>query len=428
MRRVRIGIIGAGALTEGAILPVLSGPDATAPLDNGAWWTRRPSAHVDIQYQAPVRPEVVALAESDAVRGTRVAHSARVRAIYTDWRQMVREAPLDALVCASSVETNLEVLSILALGSWRHSLRWMWISGPPANTAAQALELSRLPALSQVWCARPLRQAAAHRTARRLVQRGEIGAVHALAMRWPAPFFAPVLDLQQPVATYALASNYAALDLLLAFGSIVQRKDEKRVSESSPVVQPVQQVFAVGNAEATSVVLRFHNGVVATATFAAAEEWSAPWPRLEICGVDGRGLLCESGRQVTLYEPREPSRVLSPPGISPLISSANLLGVAEELKLFLMRWEESSPTHKSRENAATATDETACSDLRQAAAVLQVVEAVQESLHTGMPVMVPSLPGETALTVQGSAIEFPFAEQSDEELGLDDSTLPLRFD
>src|SRR5215216_5986156 len=100
MRRVRIGIIGASAVTEWALLPALSGPDALTPPDSGAWWGRRPGAHAEIHYQPPALPDVVALCDDEA-RARRVAEAARVRAVYTDWRQMLREVPLDALLCAA---------------------------------------------------------------------------------------------------------------------------------------------------------------------------------------------------------------------------------------------------------------------------------------------------------------------------------------
>jgi predicted dehydrogenase len=419
MRRVRIGIIGAGALTEGAILPVLSGPDAMAPLDNGAWWMRRPSAQTDIQYQAPVRPEVVALAESDAVRGARVAHAARVRSLYQDWRDMVREAQIDVLICASSVETNLHVLSTLALGGLRHSIDAMWICGPPAGSSAHALELSRLPSLGKVWCARPLRYAAAHRTARRLIERSEIDEVTSLALRWPAPFFDEAASAEESSAAYALASNYAALDLLLLFGNLQPLRGKSAAKETITTAQTVQQVTAYRNGGATNMLLRFHHGLSATATFVAAEEWSAPWPRLEICGSDGRSLVAEGGRQLQLFEPREPTRVLSPPGISPLISAANLLGVAEDLKLFLTSWSESleEPVSVERQDVRNL------SNLRQAAAALQFVEAAQEAARNGQTVVLAGLAGEAETASQD---EVPIIMPP--EIASSNRSLPLLFD
>jgi predicted dehydrogenase len=184
MRRIRIGIIGAGAATEWSILPVLSGPDIMAPPDTGAWWGRRVPSTSDILYQAPVRPEVVALADEDGARAERVAHLARVRGVYSDWRAMLREVELDAVVCAASPRVAGDVA--VAAGA---AVKSLWLSGPPGGSAAAALQLARdlQGRTLRVWCSRALRRAAAHRGAWRLIERGQIGSVAALALRWGAP-------------------------------------------------------------------------------------------------------------------------------------------------------------------------------------------------------------------------------------------------
>src|SRR5688500_12101189 len=110
MRRVRIGIIGAGAVTEWALLPALSGPDALTPPDSGAWWGRRPGAHAEIQYQPPAQADIVALCDAELPKARRVGETARVRAVYSDWRQMLQEVPLDAVLCAAGPDVAAEVI------------------------------------------------------------------------------------------------------------------------------------------------------------------------------------------------------------------------------------------------------------------------------------------------------------------------------
>jgi predicted dehydrogenase len=124
MRRIRIGIIGAGAATEWSILPVLSGPDIVAPPDTGAWWGRRAPSTSDIYYQAPARPEVVALSDEDGARAERVAHLSRVRGVYSDWRSMLREVELDAVLCTASPHVAAEVA--VAAGA---AVKWLWLAG-----------------------------------------------------------------------------------------------------------------------------------------------------------------------------------------------------------------------------------------------------------------------------------------------------------
>lgn len=370
MRRVRIGIIGAGAMTEWAILPVLSGPDAVAPPDTGAWWTRRPSAHTAIQYQAPATPEVVAVADADTVRAERIAHTARVRAVYGDWRRMLRETPLDALICVAPPDMTGEVL--LAANP---TVNWVWVYGPPVGTVAAMLRLTQRLAgrATRVWCARPLRYAAAHRAARQLLERDEIGTVSALALRWGTAFYAPSkrtggVGAATDDASHLL-SSYAALDLLLSLGAF---------SGGSSVV-PLK-VMASANNGATSLYFSCANGTGATALFAGAESWNAPLPRLEICGTEGRAVICEAGRRLWLHKPHEATRFMEPPGLTTHISTANTTGVAEDLKAFLSSCAEGLDSHAMTGDGVEGDSPGAM--LIDATRTLQVLEAAGASLTT----------------------------------------------
>jgi len=350
MKRVRIGIIGAGGATEWAILPVLSGPDAVSPPDSGAWWGRRPLPDSAISYQAPARPEVVAIADRDGARAGRLAESWRVRASYSDWRLMLREVELDALLCLAPPEVAAEV--VVAAGA---AVRHLWLDGPPALSAAATRSLEdRLQGRAlKVWCGHSLRAAAAHRAAQRLIERGQIGEVSALSLRWPAPLHhaPPQAGHDAPYFT----SSYAALDLLLHFANAGRGKS---------------QITAAQNGGATSLLLRFDNGASATALFAGAENWSAPLPRLEICGTQGRSVVCEGGRRLWLHEPRESARLLEPPGLAAHVSAANITGVAEDLKAFLGSVVE-----------AGESDET--SPLSGAAIALEILEAAGRAVNSG---------------------------------------------
>ncbi len=506
MRRVRIGIIGAGAVTEWAVLPALSGPDIVAPPDTGAWWGRRPGSSSDIRYQAPACPEVVALADADLSRAQRVGAAARVRAIYSDWRLMLREVEMDALLCLAPPAVAAEVA-----GGAGAAVRWLWIDGPPAPTAAETLALARrLEGRSlHVWCAHPLRQAAAHRAAWRLIERDALGAVSALALRWGTPFHIvePIppreaqrreaasgeAATQRATASAAMASaamasaaqtsaaqmdktqaggpaearrsghsggatsdaphlapSYAALDMLLAFAraappranagargtagkpasgtaggaagnaassdgastAFVESSAMSNSVRSSGSVNGIASggampVGAMSASTATvmaaqcggvlSLWLSFAHGPTATALFSGAEAWSAPLPRLEVCGTQGRSLVCESGRRLWLHQPREAAHLLEPPGLAAHVSAANVIGLTEDIKAFLTACAEdqSGVTSASLSGAGNGVNRDAtganANSLEGAARALQFVEAVNASLAVGGPVAVPSL-------------------------------------
>lgn len=337
MKRVRVGIIGTGSLVEWTLLPTLSSPDAVAPPDTGAWWARR-SDNSDIQYQAPARPEIVAIAECESElrsrRVERVAQAARVRSTYLDWRSMLREVELDALICVAPPAVTAEVIA--ATGGTKP----LWIYGVPAASFAA---LTRLRAglssrETKLWCSWPLRQASAHRTATQLIERDQIGAPTGLTLRWPNAW---ELTLEHEPERFA--STLAALDLVCNFAEVPGAS-----TRSHSFALPSGACASECNG-ATQILLRFANGTSATALFAGAETWSTALPRLEICGTQGRSILCEAGRRLWLHHPREAARFWEPPGISHHVSSANVAGVAEDLKAFLAFCVDEKTTSSTRD-------------------------------------------------------------------------------
>ena len=364
MQQVRIAVIGASAAVEWAILPVLSGPDALSPPDSGAWWSRRPAAGGDIRYQAPAAPLVVALCEAPperewgrnapiSARLQTMARAARVGATYSDPLALLREVPLDALLLAEPEAFSPAAVAALAasapgLKNGVCAPRWLWIDGPPArssgdlNAWARAVA-GRNPAL---WMAAPLKRAAAHRAARRLLERDGIGPVTALQARFP---FA--LDSAR------WGAAYAAFELMLSL--------------LVPTPLPLEVVASRHADGAANVLLRFAGGVSLSALFGAADNWNAPLPRIEVCGTQGRSLICESGRRLSHYVPREAARVWEPPGMAPHLSAANLAGYAEDLKAFLSVCTDNPAPF----NAERALDESA--------RALSVLEATLSALESG---------------------------------------------
>lgn len=333
MQRVRIGIIGTGVSVEWAILPALAGSDALSPPDSGAWWSRRPTPSGDIRYQAPATPEISALCDGffhnekpeklgakNSPRLELLGRSARGATLYEDVRAMLREMPLDALLIAAGDEDGLDPVPLAQLVASAPGLRagvapprWIWIDGPPARTLADLGAFARAatghgPSL---WIAAPLRRAAAHRAARRLLDRDGIGEVTALQARFPFP-----LDAAR------FGAAYAAFDLMLSF-------------IAGGAGMPREVTASRHGDGAASILLKMAGGTTATMLFGAADAWNAPLPRLEICGTQGRFLVCESGRRLWHHVPREGARFWEPPGLATHVSAANLSGYAEDLKAFL---------------------------------------------------------------------------------------------
>lgn len=365
MQRIRIGIVGTGATVEWAVLPTLLGPDAVAPPDAGAWWSRRPAPTGDIRYQAPADPFVVAICEAGEAKkpGSRVSprlealgRQNRAATLYPDALQMLREIALDVLFVGE--ESGWEPAQLAALVARAPGIPngvaapgWLWIDGPPARSIGELNAFAKAarngkPAL---WMALPLRRAPAHRAARRLLERDAIGPVTALQARFPFS-----LDAAR------FGSAYAAFDVMLSF---------------FPASQAPRQVWAARHGDgATSLLLTLGGGATISALFGACDTWNSPLPRLEICGTQGRFLVCEAGRRLSHFVPREGARVWEPPGLAAHVSGANASGYGEDIKAFLS---------VCADNPAPFNTERALDD---AARALGVWEGALKSLESGAPV------------------------------------------
>ena len=369
MQRVRVAVIGASATVEWAILPVLSGPDALSPPDSGAWWQRRPSPSGDIRYQAPATPEVVALCAAPPreewgktskapLRLVQMARAARVGAVYADPLALLREVSLDALLLAEEDAFSPSDVAALAAGApglknGVNAPRWLWMDGPPARSSGDLNAWARAVAgrKPSLWMAAPLRRAAAHRAARRLIERDGIGAVTAIAARFP---FA--LDNAR------FGAAYAAIEMLLSL--------------LIPTQIPLDVTALRHGDGAANVLIRFAGGASIGALFSAADAWNAPLPRIEVCGTQGRSLICESGRRLWHFVPREGARVWEPPGLAAHVSAPGLAGYAEDLKAFLS---------VCTDNPAPWSAERALDD---AARALSVLEATLKSLESGATIAI----------------------------------------
>lgn len=332
MQKVRIGIIGSGASVEWAIVPALSGSDTLAPPDNGAWWSRRPNPNGDIRYQPPATPEVAGLSalfneEKAEKLGVRVSprlellsRAVRGVALYQNAATMLRELPLDVLLVAAGDDESLNPAAITQFVAGNPGApagvaapRWIWIDGPPARSLAELGVFARdaTGRAPSLWVAAPLKRAAAHRAASRLIERDGIGEVTALQARFPFP-----LDAAR------FGAAYAAFDLLLSF-------------IPGGAGAPREVMAARHEDGAASVMLRLAGGATVTILFGAADAWNTPLPRVEICGTQGRFLVCEAGRRLWHHVPREGARLWEPPGMAAHVSASNLAGYAEDLKAFL---------------------------------------------------------------------------------------------
>jgi hypothetical protein len=229
------------------------------------------------------------------------------------------------------------------------------------------------------------------------LQREAIGPVTGLMLRWGAGLFRPreaklsavnsvngIHDNVRPLSrddALALASSYAAADLLLGFAAPARPSREE--ASHQPVAAPVA-VLGAERAGVATLWLHFADGASAIGLFAPAENWNSPLPRLEICGTEGRSIVCEGGRRLWLHQPREAARLWEPPGLAAQVSAANVVGIVEDVKAFLAACV--LEPHKAALSSGP-------SPLESAVRALRVLEATAQSLHSGRVVEIePSGP------------------------------------
>ncbi len=370
MRRMRVAVIGSGTLSENVILPFLSTPSALSAPDEGAWWLRRPNAQIDIAYQVPARPEIVALCDDNAPRLERVARAMRIPRI-CDWTTLCSEMAsgiigVDALIVATSPARTERLLSDLGARKLENCARWIWLAGPPATNFQRAREAAKLHAARVIWCARPASQMLAHRAARRLHASGEIGPLRALALRWP--------HSMPSENSHDVAAIYAALELVLTFLAPDLGRDVAHGAHDN-LASVVRRIAASTCDGVSNVWIENRDGSSATILLNSADDWNADLPRLEICGSQGRSLLCRGGREVQIFEPREATRTISPPGATARLFNAQILGLSEELNAFFALWARNE-TQAPRHDGST---------LNRASAVLELWHALSCALRNQAP-------------------------------------------
>jgi hypothetical protein len=188
--------------------------------------------------------------------------------------------PLDALLIAAGDEGEIEALPLIELVASAPGMRegiapprWVWIDGPPARSLAELGAFARFAAGNGpcLWMRRLF--AALPRTARRAVCWSATASAK-------SPQFRRVFPL--PLDTARFGAAYAAFDLLLSF-----------LPEGAGM--PREVTAARHNDGAASVLLKLAGGATLTALFGAADAWNCPLPRIEICGTQGRTIVCEAG-------------------------------------------------------------------------------------------------------------------------------------
>jgi len=296
---LKIGVIGCGSITEWAHLPVLTGPDIVIPTEG------EDLPYRTLETEKPkVLPRVVALCDLNLNRLNKLGDRYNISRRFTDYRRMLNEVKLDALVVAAGHKFNVEIIP-QAIERRLH----IFVEKPMTSTLREALEIRRIVEGSgivfQVGFMR--RFYYAYRNAKRLIFNGEIGEIQALSGR----FWSGRKD--------DLLNNGIHIFDIIQF-----------------LAGPVIEVYAKSHGDNIALIMEFENGAVGNLLLAHTGITISVHERIEIVGSEGKTLVAENGRRLYLSRGgRQPLQSWEPSHIAHTITGYNIAGFAGELRHFV---------------------------------------------------------------------------------------------
>jgi len=254
MKQLRLGIIGAGAIVEKKHLQALAEVPEIA---------------------------VVGLCRRDPQKLQQIADRFRVAKRYTDYRELLEEKDIDAVLIATGPEAQPKIV-MDAAAAHKH----IFAEKPMAETSAQALQMADAirTAGVQFQIGFNKRFYYGYRQAKKLVQRGELGRLSGINARF---WF-------QPGRRDAMLHNgIHFLDLVPFFMGPV-----REVFARSAKLPPADPQGAAP--ETLSVSMQFESGALGNLFLSSAGSWDYINEHVDLIGSNHNVLSVENGRQLRL--------------------------------------------------------------------------------------------------------------------------------
>lgn len=330
MEQIRLGIIGAGPIVEKKHLPALAETREIA---------------------------VLAVCRRNAEQLHQLADRFRVPDRYTDYRALLDDGRLDAVLIAAGPPAQARIVADAAAAG-KHIL----VEKPLAETSAEARSMVEAVKAANVHFQVGFNKRFyyGYRQAKRVIEQGELGTLSGIHARfW---FAAGRRD-------GLLHNGVHFFDLARFFAGPVTTAFAQRCAPTDNAA-----------AETVAITLGFESGTVGTLLLSSLGSWDYPNERVDIVGSNGTVLAIENGRDLRVFARGEGR---------PAAHYENTLSV---------HWwsghDEQGFIPQLRAFAQRIRDGVAPSDVGHAAggqdgvASLQVMEAVRQSLTTGAPVAV----------------------------------------
>lgn len=268
VKQIRVGVIGAGGMANGHHLPSLkkcAAADVTAVCD-----VRRQSAE-------------------------ETARRHGIPNVYTDYRELIANAPVDAVVIVTSNDQHAP-MALAAIERGLHVL----CEKPLALNATEAHEIANAARRAGIISAVNFsyRQNPASRFIRDVIEAGDLGTVYQISLQYLQGYLADPDFALPPQTAWRVQRRLAGLGVLGDLGSHLVDLSRFFLGEITGV-QSIQRTFvkerpleeggtvAVDGDDVTMALLEFERGAIGT----FQTSWSAmPWgnhQRVEIYGSKG---------------------------------------------------------------------------------------------------------------------------------------------
>lgn len=255
MEKLRLGIIGAGPIVEKKHLPALAEVPEIA---------------------------VVAICRRNLESLHQLADRFRIVKRYTDYRDLLDQKDIDAVLIATGPEAQPQIV-MDAAAARKH----IFAEKPMAQTSVQARQMADAIKAADVFFQLGFNKRFyyGYRQAKRLIQSGELGALSGIHARfW----------FQAGRRSAMLHNGIHFFDLVHFFIGPVREVFARRYT----LLPPDQRVVT---SETVSVSLRGETGVVGNLLLSSLASWDYPNEHVDIIGSNYNVLSVANGRQLSLF-------------------------------------------------------------------------------------------------------------------------------
>ena len=339
-RRLRIGIIGCGVITQWAHIPALFSKDLEIPYD-GKYY---PDFNNFIPYPRNrkycIRPQLQAICDLNQQNLKRVAHQTNIYRVYTDMHKMLSEEKLDAVLLACFYTDNAKLIPQIA----KYKVHIL-VEKPLARTLQEGIQIKKSVQENNIilHVGFMRRYSYAYRLMKQMLETRQYGELKSLSMN----FWAGNIESFHE-------NGIHAFDIFQYMGGRVKR------------------VYAENNNISTHITVRFDNGVIGSMAMTDAPLLhQITNERMVATTSEGVQLIAEGGRRLFISKKGSPCELLEPCEFVHYYPATSIRGFSEEWRTFLH---------------AIATGEKCGCDIDEGLKSLRFKESVIKSIKYGKPV------------------------------------------